>query len=277
MARGMPVRAAVQRIRIMTWNLWWRFGHRWRERQPRIRSVIEAAGPDVIGLQETWGDGRSSQADELATGLGMHAVFAAPSLPPPPDPPEHPDQAGMEVGVAVISRWPIREVRELRLRSAHRPEIVALRAVIAHPDGALPVTVTCLDWEPETSPTRMAQAEAVAELAAAPHDASSLPSVLVGDLNVPPDAPEIRSIAASMTDAWAAVHGSDEPGVTLSSANPLASSDAWQIDRRIDYVFVRPGVPPASVEVDAAFLAGDRDGDMPGSDHYAVVADLRVG
>jgi aryl carrier-like protein len=27
-------------IRVMTWNLWWRFGPRWRERQPGILATI---------------------------------------------------------------------------------------------------------------------------------------------------------------------------------------------------------------------------------------------
>ena len=42
------------RVRAMTWNIWWRFGPRWRERQSGILVTIERFTPDVVGLQEVW-------------------------------------------------------------------------------------------------------------------------------------------------------------------------------------------------------------------------------
>lgn len=32
-------------LRAMTWNIWWRFGPRWRERQPGILATIERFTP----------------------------------------------------------------------------------------------------------------------------------------------------------------------------------------------------------------------------------------
>ena len=42
-------------LRIMTWNVWWRYGP-WRERFSAIQAMIEAADPDIVALQEVWGD-----------------------------------------------------------------------------------------------------------------------------------------------------------------------------------------------------------------------------
>jgi endonuclease/exonuclease/phosphatase family metal-dependent hydrolase len=112
-------------------------------------STLEALRPDVAGLQEVWATRETTRAHQLAEQLGMHATFAAPSLPPPPSPAERPDQAGVEVGVAVLSRWPILTVHQHRLPSRHRPQIVALAAVLDHPGGPLHVVVSCLNWKPE--------------------------------------------------------------------------------------------------------------------------------
>jgi len=110
----------------MTWNLQWRERADWRERQRGILSTLRAVRPDIAGLQEVWATAETTQAALLADQLGMHCAFGAPSLPPPPGPPGRPDQAGVDVGVAVLSRWPIRDVQQHRLASRHRPEVVAL-------------------------------------------------------------------------------------------------------------------------------------------------------
>ena len=60
----------------MTWNIWWRFGPRWRERQPGILATLERFDPDVVALQEVWSAGGTTHADELAEALGLHAAFA---------------------------------------------------------------------------------------------------------------------------------------------------------------------------------------------------------
>ena len=128
------------RLRVVTWNLQWRERDDWHARQPGIRSTLEAVRPDVAGLQEVWATAGTNHAAQLADQLGMHAAFAAPSLPPP-RPPERPDQAGVEVGVAVLSRWPVLHVERHRLPSRHRPEIVALLPVLLTADlNAPPAT-----------------------------------------------------------------------------------------------------------------------------------------
>lgn len=264
-------------LRVMTWNLWWRFGDAWRQRGRGILSTLKALRPDIAGLQEVWATTETTQAHQLAEQLGMHAAFAAPSLPPPPSPPERPDQPGVEVGVAVLSRWPILTVHEHRLPSRHRPQIVALAAVLDHPGGPLHVVVSCLDWEPEPAAQPLDQTRALAALLTDPSRDGLLPVVLTGDLNAPPTTPKIQVLTEVMVDAWVAANGTADLGHTMSTSNPLAPREAGPlIDQRIDYVLARPGTPAHPVVVSQAFLAGDpQEGQYP-SDHYAVVADFRM-
>ena len=42
------------RLRVATWNVWWRFGP-WTERQPAIAETLRRIDADVIALQEVWG------------------------------------------------------------------------------------------------------------------------------------------------------------------------------------------------------------------------------
>ena len=41
-------------MRVMVWNVWWRFGGNWREREESIHATLEAYRPDVLGLIESW-------------------------------------------------------------------------------------------------------------------------------------------------------------------------------------------------------------------------------
>jgi endonuclease/exonuclease/phosphatase family metal-dependent hydrolase len=150
----------------------------------------------------------------------MHAAFAAPSLPPPPRPPDRPDQAGLEVGVAVLSRWPILQVEQHRLPSRHRCEIVALAVRLDHPRGPLHVVACCIDWEPEFAAQRLAQTRALAALLTDPSRDGPLPVLLTTDLNAPPTTPEIQVLTEVMVDAWVAANGAADPGHTLSTSNP---------------------------------------------------------
>ena len=264
-------------MRVMTWNVWWRFGGNWRERAAGIRITLETYQPDVVGLVETWSADGTTQPDVLAGHLGMHAAFAPTSLPPAPDPVEEPGQLGATVGLGLLSRWPFlrTEVRELPHTERPGPAPTALIGTLDHPRGHLHVIVTCREWEPQYAADRAAQTVALAELVTDPAFDGPLPVLLIGDLNAPPDEPELAPLRAVTVDTWEA--GGGDPGATtLDSLLPYAPLAATTlIDRRIDHVLVRPGRPDATVTVRGAFIAGDRpiDGLYP-SDHYAIGADL---
>ena len=72
---------APDRLRVLSWNLWWRFGD-WRQRHEAITAVLTACRPDVVALQEVWVDATgSSSAALLARQLGMHCAWHRPPRP----------------------------------------------------------------------------------------------------------------------------------------------------------------------------------------------------
>ena len=155
----------------------------------------------------------------------------------------------------------------------HRPEIVALAAVLDHPRGPLHVVVSCLDWEPEPAAQPTDQTRSLAALATDPARDGPLPVLLTATST--PTTPKIRVLTEVMVDAWVAANGTADPGHTMSTSNPLAPREAGPlIDQRIDYVLARPGTP-APIVVTMAFLAWDPQQGRYPSDHY-VVADFRL-
>jgi endonuclease/exonuclease/phosphatase family metal-dependent hydrolase len=107
-------------VRTMTWNIWWRFGPRWRDRQPAISETIKRFSPDIVALQEVWSTDETTQADELAKALGMYAVFASPSYPPAPMGTGEPEWEGVDLGIAVLSRWPVLDDDTAVMPARHR-------------------------------------------------------------------------------------------------------------------------------------------------------------
>src|SRR3954447_26980616 len=104
-------------MRVVSWNIWWRFDDAWREREDAIVARLAELQPDLVGLQEVWGEEDVTQADVLAQRLGMQAAFEPTSIPPPSS-----DRPGVDMGIAILSRWPILLVRRHLLPAAHRPE-----------------------------------------------------------------------------------------------------------------------------------------------------------
>jgi endonuclease/exonuclease/phosphatase family metal-dependent hydrolase len=264
-------------VRAMTWNIWWRFGPRWRERQPGILATLERFSPDVVALQEVWGADGTTQADEYGKALGYHAAFACPSYPSAPDPAMVPDHEGVELGIALLSRWPIIEHEVITLPARHRSwDPVVLRTRVAHPAGPLPIVVACFEPATTYSDDRLAQAALLADLGTDPAADGPCPSLVMGDLNAAPDSAVLRPLRDVMIDAWVAGDGPPD-AITLPSSHPSAPLEAGPelVDQRIDHIFYRPGHEDQLVNVESAMLAGDAvDGTFP-SDHRAVVCDFR--
>jgi endonuclease/exonuclease/phosphatase family metal-dependent hydrolase len=274
-------------LRVMTWNVWWRFGS-WERRQAAIEATIRAQRPDVVCLQEVWGsdapvrtiddDGVADQAAWLAGRLGLHARTAT-----------SPWFEGLTFTNAVLSRWPLEAVDSVALprldgAPGHR-RALAVRA--STPWGAWPFVSSHLDHRFDASATRCAQArrllDLVVEVRGDPE--RDLPPVIGADLNAVPDSDEVRTLTGRspgvpgvvVSDVWEQV--GDGPGHTWRRSNPYLADSAWP-DRRLDYVLVAWPRPKPIGNPIAAWLAGDGPVD-PGdgtpvwaSDHAAVVADL---
>jgi hypothetical protein len=144
------------RARVMTWNIWWRFGPRWQDRQHGVLETLRGVDADVVALQEVWETAETTQAHQFADQLGLHAGFAAPSYPPASDAPRTRDHDGVALGLGLLSRWPITSLRQVEMPARHRTLApVAMVATLGHPAGLLHVVVACLEYEPAYNDDRI--------------------------------------------------------------------------------------------------------------------------
>lgn len=258
-------------VRVVTWNLWWRFGA-WRERRKAIRSVLRDLRPDVVGLQEVWAvDEGENLAEWLAEGLGLHWAWA-----PSPAPERWRRRIGgepVDIGNAVLSRWPVREQATLLLPAPAElaDGRMALYARLAAPSYDVPFFTTHLTSADDASAVRCEQVSALAEFVAAHRGDTVFPAVVTGDFNAEPDSPEVRLLGDhALYDAWTHAAPST-PSATWNPAGPNPYA-------RIDYLHVGPPGPGGIGRVRAVRRAGAAPvaGVWP-SDHTAVAADLSAG
>ena len=199
----------------------------------RIADVVRANHIDVVAMQEVdrHYSARSGWADEpavLAKALGYHVVFA-PNIDQ--DPPT-PGKPRIQYGTAILSRYPIlNSSNTLLFRSPDQEQRGLLRADIE----VRGVQVSVFDTHLEAYSTidRQTQAQQVAAMVG-----GARPSILMGDLNAEPDAPELQPLFAALTDAWPAV--GTGPELTYPAEGPV---------KRIDYVLTGPGAQPRQCTV----------------------------
>lgn len=273
-------------LRVMTWNLWWRFGP-WELRRHAIVDVIRAANPDVLCLQEVWatiggaggagGSGGVDMAEILAEEVGFHVASSTPI-----------GRGDIGFTNAVVSRWPNSVVHDEALPradgSAGHRRIVA--ATVDTPWGSWPIASTHLDHRFDDSATRQVQCRRVLELASdwRGDPSRDLPVIIGADLNAVPDSAEVRLLTGRdagpdgmvFSDAWEQV--GDGPGATWRRENPHSADSAWP-NRRLDYVLVSWPRPKPVGNPISAHLAGTGPVDVGGeavwpSDHAAVVVDV---
>ncbi len=271
--RSQPL--VESRARILEWNVWWRFGNNWQARQTLIVDVIQRLSPDIIALQEVWGDERSSQAAEIARQIGFSYAYA---------PASYINDLGF--GNAILSRWPMENWRHVDLPSmpsadgSRNCNVVCAR--ITGPRGAINVFSTHLSYKPEESPIRQRQVAALCRLVNG-FPETPVPPLVCGDFNAVPVSEEIRMMTGKTAppveglvfyDSWEAA-GGEGPGFTWDNHNPNAVP-ALEPNRRLDYVFVGKPAANGAGHVVAAALEGREpvDGLCP-SDHYALAVTLR--
>jgi len=264
------------RLRLVTWNLWWRFGP-WQARLPAIVETLRRLDADVVCLQEVWSEADTghTSAAVIAEALDLHHVHAS-----------HLDIDGIGMGNAVLSRWPIAGSEAHALpappgRDEDEEGRLVLRADVDGPRGTVQVFTTHLNWRLDHSHVRQHQVREICRfISTSPK--RTFPAVLCGDMNADPMADEMRMLTGRAAvpepplvffDAWD--HAGVGDGFTWSNANPYAVKDL-EHDRRID--FVLSGFPKGggAGHVTRAELIGTEpvDGVVP-SDHYGVLAELR--
>lgn len=264
-------------LRVLTWNVWWRFGP-WEERQPAIAATVERLAPDIVCLQEAWPEAVTA----LAERLGYHHAYAS-----------RVDFDGVPFGNGVLSRWPLsgHEVLPLPAPADLDEHRTCLRADVEHPDGPLQVFCTHLNWRFDHSHVRQEQVRAICRFVADSPE-RRYPAVLCGDFNAEPDSDEIRMLTGKTSlpvpkvffhDAWivAGSAGGDDDGgtragVTWANTNPYAKLDL-EHDRRIDYVFAGwPKAGGVGQVLDCQVVGREPVAGVWPSDHFGVLATLRA-
>lgn len=250
---SMPTKAPEHLLRVMSYNI--EYGH---EGLDSVAAVIRDQHPDIVGLQEVdvhWSP-RSNFVDQaalLAKGTGMNYRFARiyqfanddPSKPP------------REFGVAILSRYPITAFTNHEITRHSTQDSTAAPAQLP---GFLDATINAngtnirifdvhLDYRRDPS----VRAQQVAEMLGYIEPCTS-PTLLFGDMNAPPNAPELQPLFQHLHDTWP---GSNGQGPTYPAKAP---------ESKIDYVVTSDGFRVRKASVPEVYA----------SDHRPMVVDLEV-
>jgi endonuclease/exonuclease/phosphatase family metal-dependent hydrolase len=244
-------RDAVIPLRVVTYNIRAGNGELWHTAE-----TIRGLAPDIAGLQEVdvnWAErsGFENQARLLGELLGMQVRFAPIYSLPGADS----TRPTRQYGVAVLSKYPIVRWRNdtlTRLSTiaqdpAPAPAPGLLEATIDVNGIAVRVFNTHLDYRSDPRVRKQQVEEMLAHLGDAPE-----PTLVLGDLNATPEAPELQPLLRRLRDAW---QSKAEPGFTYPADKPA---------KRIDYVLtsIHFRVRSAAVPVTEA------------SDHRPVLVEL---
>ncbi len=262
-------------VRVMTYNI--KSGRYRPDSLEAVAGVIEAQSPDVLAIQEVdEGLARTqgiAQTDWLARRLKMRGLFA-PAMA----------HDGGSYGIALLSHWPAQaHERRLLFRpqyadAARRPrhdseQRVMLGALLAQPapyggsagsasDCALKIVVTHLGLTPDQ---RARQAQELAGFARTWQ--GDAPTLIAGDFNCDPGAPELAPLRESFQEACALACVEGEARYTFpAGALGTRTADGWR--GAIDHLWVSPGV-----RIRSARVIYD---ETRASDHQPLVADCEI-
>jgi endonuclease/exonuclease/phosphatase family metal-dependent hydrolase len=221
--------------------------------------LAEGAAADVLLCQEV-GRGRDFRVDEwLAARLGLIALYARANGG---------GRFGREEGLAILSRYPLRNPRQTLLAGGlwRRP---ALGAVVETPLGELAVYSAHLSLRPWRNRRGVARLRAWVE-----QTAGTRPALIGGDFNANETTSHIVALGAARggEPGWVDAFRAFQPtadGTTLTR-QLLGRTVARQ---RLDYLFLRPGGMPIRI-VNSAVVTSTG---APFSDHRAVVARFAAG
>lgn len=264
-------------LRVFTYNIYGTNAG-WEQRREVLTHGLRELDPDLIAFQETLLSGEWDQVVDLLGG--QHHIVHSEKR-----------QVG-EIGVSIASRWLVERVEELDLHVTPRTEefpCTTLIAEIATPDpiGRVLLVNHFPDYQPNHEHEREVQtvgaARRIEELVAG----REMHVVLAGDLDAEPDAASIRFLTGKQSldgmsvcyrNAWDSKHPGED-GHTFMPRNALVTENNWDWPfRRIDHILVRCGPRnQPTLKIDACELAfGEAMDGIWGSDHIAVVADLKV-
>jgi len=229
-------------VRVLTYNIHHGEGMDSVLDLDRIAQLISDVSPDLVALQEvdsaTLRTGAVDQAAELGRLTGLEAVFGA-FMP----------YRGGAYGMALLSRWPVESVENLRLPDGEEPRS-ALSAVVASPRTGRQLRFVGIHFY-RTDAERLAQARSLAEQI----ETEPRPTILAGDFNSRPGSEVMQYLAES----W----------LVIAKGEDSFTFPSWAPDHEIDFVLIRPE--------ESFRVLSERLLDEPvASDHRAALVELII-
>ena len=212
----------------------------------RIADVINTARPDLVGLQEVdRGVKRTEGKDEIAELAAMTRMeYAfAPNL----------DYQGGKYGVAILSRFPIRNTEHRMFENKREAERRGMLRVEVEVGGKkLNFVTTHLDYQFEDG--RLFETEQMLKFL---EDVKG-PMIVVADLNDVPAGSAYQLMRTKFDDAWVASRAAGD-GFSYPADKPV---------KRIDHIFYRSG---ASTRAKKSWVIQNL-----ASDHIPVMAEIEI-
>ena len=238
--------SARRTLVVMTYNIHVGVGMDKKLDLQRIADVINSAKPDLVGLQEVdRGVKRTEGKDEIAELAAMTRMeYAfAPNL----------DYQGGKYGVAILSRFPIKNTEHRMFENKREAERRGMLRVEVEVDGKrLNFVTTHLDYQFEDG--RLFETEQMLKFL---EDVKG-PLIVVADLNDVPAGSAYQLVRTKFDDAWVASRAAGD-GFSYPADKPV---------KRIDHIFYRSG----------AGTRGKKSWVIQtlASDHIPVMAELEI-
>jgi len=240
-------------LRVISYNIRWRSGDDLKELIKHFRENAEVGSPTIVGLQEVdrqkKRSGKTNTAKLIAEELGLYYAWAAPPVPK--------EESEEETGVAILSVYPLKDVRRIVLPHegpGHRRR-VALGASVKVGDVELRVYSAHAE-------TRISMDKKLDQLSSLLDDLKqhgpNTPAIVMGDFNTwQPDAAG-KTIKLFSDAGFSTPFGSQ----STFSAKVLFVP----IDFRLDWIWMR-GLKPVTYGIDR---------NLEVSDHWPLWTNVRL-
>ena len=214
-ARPAPPAQEGDSLHVLTYNLQQGCSRTGEISVRQQLEIIRKSAPDLVGLEETdtarVAGGNSDIVRFMADGLGMYSYYGA-------------SPAAGTFGVALLSRYPIREARTFFMPSRGE-QTAAIEAEIDIGTRRFHVIVTHLDNDGALPQQRLIISSTLSAMGA------GAGVIAMGDFNFDPRTEQFRQTVQVLDDAWA------------KSARRILDPGAPEPADRIDHIFVSPGTP----------------------------------